>query len=127
VKATLDDAGKGRAALDAADDPEVLLTEIFSELRRTSPGAHHPLDRRTRLQVAGDRHRLGGVVPTDGMRQRVDQGVDRARVFLVVILHDPGPATRVEVLGGEVVLDQLADLDPPQVGGAHRDAVGSAG
>ena len=90
-------------------------------------GAHHPLDRRTRLQVAGDRHRLGRIVPTDGVRQRVDQGVDRRRVFFVVVLDDPLPAPLVEDLSGEVVLDQLADLDPPQVGGAHRDAVGSAG
>ena len=90
-------------------------------------GSHHRFDRRAGLQVAGERHRLRRIVPTEGVRQGVDQRIHGGGVGVVVVADDPGPAPRVEDFGNEIGMDQLADLYPGQVGGAYRDAVGSPG
>ena len=47
-----------------------------------------------------------------------------------VSVDDLAPVDEFHIGGRQAtveLLDQLADLDPPQIGGAHRDAVGSAG
>ena len=98
----------------------------FAEVAELA-GAHHPFDRRAGLQVAGEGHRLGRVVPTEGMRQGVDQRIDGGRVGVGVVFDDPRPAPRVEHFGMQVGFDELADLDAAEVGGAYGDAVGSPG
>ena len=59
----------------------------FAEVAELA-GAHHPFDRRAGLQVAGERHRLGRVVPAEGMSQGVDQRVDGGGVGVGVVFDD---------------------------------------
>ena len=78
-----------------ADQAEVSVGESsgaafggFAEVAELA-GAHHPLDRRAGLQVAGERHGLGRVVPTEGVGQGVDQRVDGGGVGVGVVVDDP--------------------------------------